>query len=676
MTRRAALCLVVLIAVTIVWAAPTVLKPIVTPTQVQVQVINVQQGFDQALLTKKVPISKQPEFKAQFNALPSGMQEVVLAALSPDFAQQRYFVPANRFILDPGRILILKPRIKSFFPQYGAPPGDWVIVTGNTLLSGDKILWDGTVLPTTFYGPGTEFFPNSLGFQVPAGTPLATTHQVRVKRSATVQSDAKDYRCCARRGYRGIYGWKFANFGDPTIPWNMYKDFFGASAVEYANGTHKPAAQTWYDTTYKRVGNGGNCYGMSNSSLRLKNGNMTTFWRNWFITHPQDFCWFYNWCTETKQTVQEDQGGQLSAEMAATINDYWNNQTHKEAWNRINSLVWTATNKPVVCFWRTGYWGHAVVGYNTSIAGSQRKIIWYDNNEPYAENETGGPDKSWAYVDWNNSSFHANSYATANKMVCLSYYECMRPPHLPTAAGGPGASTTGTVVAVVEGGSVQQIQDENGRQFFGANGAENTDPNTRIPNSMKYIPMLGAGQDYTGPAIFIFNGANNKNLVFTVAGGGAKTLNLFQPGGVQDIAFNGQGEIRFNGLLTPTRTMELPNPSALQPTRVRLIHAVASERVFEAQNLNLGNGGATFGVIETNGGTGEILTGAASSFDLRVETFANNQVGQALFRNVRTQANSRAQLSPDNWNNLGGARLNLNLRGLNNQQLQQLRLNQ
>jgi hypothetical protein len=676
MARRAALCLAVLVAVTVVWAQPRVLKPAVLRTnQLTLQPLSLQQNFEQLLVTRKVPADKQQVMLSEFKTLPNGMQDIVLAAMDDNYAARKYYLPAHKFVLRPDHVLVLVPTISNLYPKYGAPPGGWVIVTGTTLRSGDKILWDGTEIPTTFYGPGLEFFPNSLGFSVPAGTPLASDHSVVVKRTATVQSASKTYRCCSLRGYRGLYGWKFANFGDPTIPWNMYKDFFGQAAVEYANGTHRPAAQTWYDATYKGVGGGGNCYGMSNSSLRLKNGNMTTYHKNWFTANPQDYCWFYPWNTQTKESVQEDQGGQLSAEMAATINDYWNNQDHKEAWNRINSLKSEVSNKPVVCFWGPG-WGHAVVGYNTAIVGSQHNILWYDNNQPYAENETGGPDKSTAYVDWNNSSFHANSYATANKMICLSYNECMRPPHLPTAAGGPGASTTGTVVAVVEGGQVQQIEDENGRQFFGANGAENTNANTRIPNSMRFIPAQAAGTPYNGPGIFIFNNASNKNLTFTVGGGGQKALSFFQPGDVFRTEFAGQGQLKLNNILTPTRNLELPNPGALQPSRIRFIRAEAAERVFELQNLNLGDAAAVMGIAIEENNALEVLTAAAGRFDLRVETFAGNQLGQALFRNIATQMNSRAQLAPENWNNLGGSRLNLNLRGLNNQQIQQLRINQ
>lgn len=676
MTRRALFCLAVLGSLSAAWGQRTVTQPVAQP-HILLKPLTVQQGFDQVLVSKNISASKRPELKTQFHALPEGMQDVVLSIMNEQYAAQRYMAPVKKidpiFRLD--AILVQTPMISGFYPKHGTTPNGWVIVLGASLKSSDKVLWNGAERPTHFYGPGTEFFPNSLGFQIPTDTPLATTHQVRIQRTPTVQSPPKDYRCCAERGYRGHYGWQFANFGNPTIPWHLYRDFFGAAAVEYANGTRRPAAESWYNSAYKGVGGGGNCYGMSNSSLRLRNNNMTTFHRNWFTSNPQDFCWFYPLLGQTRETVQEDQGGQLSAEMAATINNYWNNQTHKQAWQRINDLKNHLSNKPVIGFWGPN-WGHATVGYDTEVSGNQYRIRMYDNNQPYQENETGTPHKSIAYVNWNDSTFHANSYATADKMVCLSYDECMRAPHLPTEAGGPGASTTGTVITVVEGGSVSQIEDENGRRFYAANGAENTNAATRIPNSMRFIPIQGGNSPYQGPAIFIFNAANNKNLTFTVAGAGPKTVSFFQPGGVLRAQFAGQGQLKFNRVLTPTHTLELLNPQTLQPSAVQGIHVAPTERVAEATNLNLGNAAATFGLSAANGGTLEVSTGAAATFDLRVETFAANQTMQAIFRGVSTQANSRATLTPADWNNLRNTTLNLNLRGLNNQLLQQRRLNQ
>lgn len=671
---RIGVFLMALALVTTAVAEPPVLRPL--PRGVLLRPIALTDAFRNVLAQRKVPAEKQANAMKQFQALDPGLQHTLLLAMDDKYAVAHGLpVRANQYwrFKDLARLLV--PRIDGFFPAHGNAPSEWVIVIGSRLQSGQTIVWDGTEQSTIFYGPDTDFFPNSLCVRVPAGTPLASDHSVKVRQSATLESNTATYRCVATRGYRGAYGWQFANFSAATIGWHLYRDFFGAAAVEYSGGTHRPAAQAWYDSAYKGVGGGGNCYGMSNSSLRLRVSNMTTYHQAWFPAHPQDFCWLYPWQTETKESVQEDQGGQLSAEMAATINDYWNNQDHKEAWDRINGLVAETINRPVICFWGPN-WGHAVVGYDTEISGAQHRIRMYDNNEPYAENETSSPHRSISYVDWNNSSFHANSYASANKMICLSYNECMRAPHLPTAAGGPGASTTGTVVAVVEGGQVQQVEDENGRRFYAANGAVNTDPNSRIPNAMRFIPTTMGEQPYVGPAIFIFNNSANKSLTFTVGGAGQKTLSLFQPGNVFRANFTGQGQVRLNNILAPTRSLEIPNPPGLQPSEITIIaQRPVAERVLDLQNLALGNAA----VVVTPVGTGDTLdvqTGADARFSLRTETFAGGRLSQGQFRGIMVQGGRRALLTPQDWNNLGATSLQLDLRTLNNQPIQQLRINQ
>jgi hypothetical protein len=661
-------------------AQPRVLQPTL---RLQVlQPLALRSAYQNVLNQHRVPTQKQTTMLTQFQALDPQLQHTLLQAMD-----ERYARANDAVVLRPNRIAdltklhirLLSPQITAFWPEHGAAPNTWVVVMGSRLANGQQVVWDDVAQATNFYGPDVDFFPNSLCFKIPAGTALGSNHTVKVKYGSRY-SNALTYRCVATRSYRGVDGWKFANFSAATIPWALYRNFFGAGAVEYAGGTHRPLAQEWYDDAYKGVGGGGNCYGMSNSSLRIKYSNMTTFHNAWFPAHPQDFCWLYPWQTETKESVQEDQGGQLSAEMAATINDYWNNQDHKEAWNRVNSLVVT-TNRPVVCFWGNTdadadyEWGHAVVGYDTEIAGNLRRMRLYDNNEPYAENEAGGPHKSIATVNWTTSAFSANSYASASRMICLSYNECMRAPHLPTDAGGPGASTTGTVVAVVTGGQVQQIEDEAGRRFYLPGGALNTNAATRIPNSMRFIPLTRGEQPYQGPAIFIFNGAANKTLTFTVGGGGMKRLSLFQPGNVFRTDFAGQGQLRFVRILTPTRALELPNPAALQPSQIRIVQAQANERLFELGNLNLGNVGA----VVTPSDLGDSLTvqaGAQAQFSLRAETFAGGQTTQARFMNISVQGGRRAILQPQNWNSLGTTSLQLNLRTLNNQPLQQIRINQ
>lgn len=489
-------------------------------------------------------------------------------------------------------------------------------------------------------------------------------------------SNTVTYRIIAPRGYRGYQGWKFANFGDSTIPWACYRDFFGASTVEYPNGTHRPAAQEWYDSTYKGVGGGGNCYGMSVSSLRLFNDAMNTVHASWFAnpSNHQDYCWDYPWLTQTKQTVQEDQGGQLSAELATLINNYYNNQSHREVWNRVQSLSLAGGNRPVVCFWRVGG-GHATVGYAVHNSSNNREIVLWDNNNPYEETEPDGPDPNLATVNWAANTYqYVYGSRVYTKAICLSYEECIQTPHLPSAAVRGMASET--AVAVVSANTeVGQITDENGKSFFNADGTPNEDPDTRIPNSMQFFPLTGGDPGPNDPQIFFFTHAKGKSLTFQLGGAGEKSFNMFMQGGMLALQALGSGAVRTQDLATAERALLIPNPAQLNPTKLIMIHStVQRDRAFEMNDfqnlgnqpllLRLGQEGSSLIVRAERGlRCGIILHGPSGQGAAQIQ-YSGLQIGN----------NTKAVVEPTNWGNLGTSQLGVQLRDLATNQLQQ-RLN-
>ncbi|MEN6644981.1 MAG: hypothetical protein ABFE08_21280 [Armatimonadia bacterium] len=635
------------------------------------------QELRRILQERNVDQKKRESITQQFSRLPLDLQDTLLVASSARLAQTAEasgLVQRDmRDLVRPVNRELLKFRIWTLWPAEGTSPDHWVVADGVLFDSSVTIKLNGADTPSYWLGYDDNFLPDGVAFKMPASSALGSTIQVTAHKGTTA-SDPVPYKVVAPRGYRGWYGWKFANFGDSTIPWQMYRDFFGASAVEYGNGTHKPSAQTWYDSAYKGVGGGGNCYGMSVSSLRHRQSGITTFWNSWF-TNPankQTYVWFYPWATETKQTVQEDQGGQLSAEMASYINTYYNSQTHKDVFNRVASLTGGSGPKPVLGMW-SGNGGHAIVPYGTKIVGNDYQMTTYDNNAPYAETETGGPDKSLAHVNWTNSSF---SYGGYIKAVCMSYAECLTPPHLPAAAAGTmGAVANGTTICVLAPGTeVTQITDENGRRFFAANGTPELAPANRISNSMRFIPLTGAPQTANDPLIFIFGNSQGKSLTFDLRGRGLKNLSVFQPGTVMTTDFQGAGQIRLANILTPTRELNLPNPAQLRPTQVRVIQSLAiGDRAFDLLNLqNLGPQGLRV-LPAVDGSALEVQSALPVQFDLQVAGPQGQGMQQVTFPGVVTQAATRAVLQPANWQNLRGAGLNLQIRALQGNQLQQQR---
>jgi hypothetical protein len=395
---------------------------------------------------------------------------------------------------------------------------------------------------------------------------------------------ASDAHC-----YRAAWGYKYNNFSYATIPWALYKDFFGAGAVENTDGTHKPSAQSWYDNTYKGVGAGGNCYGMSVSSLRLFRNALTTFHRNWFSSNGQPYAWLYPWQTQTRETAQEDQGGQLSAEMAATINDLYTNQSASTACSRISTLLASSTDRPVLAFWGSN-WAHAVVPYKMTSSGNSRTVYYWDNNRAYATSETCGddPDKGTADVSTGAISFKTGSYTATRKMICMSYSECVRTPHLPASA--QGSTTTGTQVAVLTGGaSLSQVESESGQRLLGPDGEMLPDPTKRLPNCLKFTPLTGSTPLKNYPGVFFFGPKAPEYLDLTCAGTGTgKSLLLYSPGQVLRLSYQGAGKVqRRAGGDYPLPGLWIRDAKLFRPSEVEFILTAGDEDIVTLRNLSV-----------------------------------------------------------------------------------------
>ncbi|NPV45906.1 MAG: hypothetical protein HPY69_03020 [Armatimonadetes bacterium] len=639
--------------------------------------------FRQVMDRAKVPENVRRTYESSFQQLPPDLQLDLLSHTSVSVAQalDRRVISESIVSARVRPDLVLRFAISSIWPDQG-PAGGWAYIFGVGFGADCKALLDGS-MTESYYVEYSEFFPRSVAFRIPSGTSRGVDHQVVVRNTATNKStSAYTYRVVAPRGYRGYWGWQFANFSWTSIPWELYRDYFGQGTVEYADGTHRPAAQSWFDSAYTKAGQGGNCYGMSVSSLRLRNAELHTYWHGWFDNpaNHQAYTWFYPWRVETRQTVQEDQGAWYTQEVLDVHTSLYNAQTHRQVFDRAASLVNQLTNRPVLVIWAPT-WGHAMVPYKTEVAGDDRRIFVWDNNNPYREDETGSTDPNVAHVAWGSNTF---SYGGANKAVCMSYEECTPAnPHLPGSEyGGPGAET---VVAVLSPGTrATQITDEKGRRFFNPDGSVNNDPNTRITNSMRVLPLVlppYSGNPPSGaeaprlpanyPDIYVFRQAAGKSLTFSLAGQQAKQLNLYSHGMVFELQAAGAGEVRLLDLLRPSYRAELPTPGTLQVSEVGFIRSRGvGDRVLRA--LNFRNLGAQSLVVGTtpDGGQLEVRGAAGLQFDLRLIGPAGRGQQGGLFRDLQLQQGTRAVIIPTNWASPAQSALNLQLRNLQSNQLE------
>ncbi len=270
------------------------------------------QEFTRLMQENNVAQQDRPQFSAQFQQLPDDLQMSILERTSPRVNSPVVSKLNTKYLgsaMASGAILaMLTPSGKAVVPDKGET-GAWSYATGTGLNTNCKATLDGGQMESVYLNI-PPFLPNSLFFRVPAGASRGVNHSLAVVNTSSSRTSAAiPYAVVAMRGYRGLYGWQFSNFGDPTVPWEMYRDYFGASAVQYSDGTHRPAAQTWYDHNYKGVGGGGNCFGMGLSSLRFRNHALISYWHTWFSTPPNAFPFVWNYPTPYSHPDQADGPG-------------------------------------------------------------------------------------------------------------------------------------------------------------------------------------------------------------------------------------------------------------------------------------------------------------------------------------------------------------------------------
>ena len=633
------------------------------------------QEFSRLLQDNNVAASDQTKFSSTFQKLPADLQTAILQSTSPRLLSPAYTRVSDKYLSAAASAALIAamatPSFTAVSPTEGEA-GTYSYATGTGLNVNCKATLDGTQLSSVYIN-FPPIFPNTLFFSIPTSVSRGVNHNLAVTNTATSRtSSAMAYKIIAQRSYRGYYGWAFSNFGDPTIPWTAYADYFGASAVQYSDGTHRPAAQTWYDHNYKGVGGGGNCFGMSVSSLRFKYGLAMGYWNHWLHTAPNalPFVWGYPTppSSQTKETVQEYQGSWLSQEVLTTHATTSQQDAHA-AFNRVNTLL-GGPNHPVLLMWGHGS-GHAVVPYATAVSGDDHQLICYDNNYPYTVTETNGPDTTISHVAWGANSFSDPTESWAQVGECMSYAEVTPPtPHLPGASfGGPGSS--GAVVSADPGTDLTQVTDEGGHTFFNADGSVNTNPATRIPNSAIVYPLNaslvpavrvgmadGSVRPGSRPTLIVFGEATGKSLTFEFGGSAAtKNLQFYVPGLTLALQTSGGGKLRAFDILKSTRGFELQNPAAVRPTVIDLIHTeAAGDRHYQLRNLTGLGAASLFLRPLLDGSKLDIQAPAGLRFDHNLGAPLGQGQGRAVFAGLSTKT-SRAQFGLDDWEAINSSSL-------------------
>lgn len=640
----------------------------VNPALSRVNVADLRLNMDKLLQTRGLAPENRNYLLKNLDPLPVEVQASALALLDPVSAERigrpdLTLSPVRRELViakvNPAVIdALTRPWIDGASPEGGGSRDAICALTGGNYNNTCVVLLDGNPAPNTYH-----WSSNIILFRVPAAAPMGHVYQVSVRRGDNNKVSGNwPVKVVAPRGYRGTWGLQFPNFSATTIGWNVYCFVFGKSNVEFPDGTHRPTAQAWYDSTFKGAGNGGNCFGMSQLSLRLRKyilGDANALNRvmnsAWIKTHSTWGSWTLPWDNNSKEAVQGLQALQLVDPMASYIATQRATQDNKTAWTMADNIANTG-GRPV----QNTLYGHAVVTFDTETAGDSHRFCFYNNNLPYTETETGGPDLDHGTTTWSNGNF---SYGSYTKTRVYDPNSLAGQPTLPAGVGGDnaadGAAGDGSVRFEVPRVAGLLINDEAGRG--GADGVG-------IPGLTELTPDLGLSQvPASFPRIFLLANAAGHDISFNIPNqaGLVRQVACYSRGGV--VLLNASGaQIRasFSQFQLPTPQLSVPDPQGTKPQQIRFLAPISQteERVLSCDNFSGLSKAGLGAALGADRGTLEILIGLNAppvQFRLQLQRFQPGGAQLLLPAVQRVNAGQLLRFSPSNWNALQGSQLRL-----------------
>ncbi|PZU45468.1 MAG: hypothetical protein DI566_10290 [Microbacterium sp.] len=216
--------------------------------------------------------------------------------------------------------------------------------------------------------------------------------------------------------------WRFSNKGRDHLPWSMYKQTFIDIDGDDVNYFTDPLDSSYYDSQYKDVADGGNCFGFSVSAV-------DAFQRRGGVPQPlsqqqSDRVDDANW-----RLINRGQGSQKAAsvtlyKIAAKLDaDYCD---PRRVWSRVKAS--TDAGRPIVLSMR-GYdngkdegVGHAVIAHRCEqLPDGTRRIYIADSNVPWAPSWKND-DQSMVVIGA-DGSFHVEPAGTYPEFAADAFEE-------------------------------------------------------------------------------------------------------------------------------------------------------------------------------------------------------------------------------------------------------------
>lgn len=387
------------------------------------------------------------------------------------------------------------PTISSFTPTSGWPPmPSWAVSTGTRVtIRGNnfdsRAVANNTVRFSGRFAPIVSVSSTEIIATVPPG---ATTGPISVQTPFGTATSASNFRIHPY-GYRGTHGFQFSNYSTDDLSWDIYRDLFGSSQVEYTvpliGPVPKPLAGLFYLVAFKNIAEGGNCHGFTLSSLQFQRGGAalgqypprtsTTVFGLDSSSGPS---------AKLGRLINMNQGAQLGLD--ALWHFLWNNRADNpnQLLNEVRSSL--GSNDPrMISITKDLSSGHMLIPYAIEDMTTTSLIRVYDPNKPFRSSETGDSNSAitinrtantWSYP------FSSGDTWSGPWFTSIPYSKYPARPKLITDEADMA------LLIVIFGDAVaRQLSDERGRTFYTARGELNTDPTTQLDNVMKIVPLAG-----------------------------------------------------------------------------------------------------------------------------------------------------------------------------------------
>jgi hypothetical protein len=492
--------------------------------------------------------------------------------------------------------------------------------------------------------------------------------------SATVRLPADDYA--------SKNGWRFVNFDDSTLSWEIYRDtFIGIPPTE--DVVSSAFDVLFYDQVYKTLAKKGNCYGMSLLNLMMqKNGG--------HLGYCAPVTMYSGDATSTKmgptdpllrRAINVMHGQQVNLPSVEFMLNIFAQHYNRDAayaydqfnyWQSRGDLTLVSITKSL----NPSDAGHTMIAYRASdLGGGNKKLfvldpnrtwgsvtdqMWYNTESNYIQITN----HAWSFV--HGSDTWSGDPGTGGNLVIT-----------PVSIAGPHARSPAslgdtiigkllnTLLLTGDSPRVEQVTDAHGRRLYKPGTFElDSDPATGMLNTLPwYISDQQPPQDGPGGTLLFHLGGSGGALQVTVsAGPGGYTLRSM--GGRTIAAVTARGgtgtdvlTIRDPG--TAATRVSLENRRGAAEYDVVFTHAEVPRRqtrVLTASRLRInGDGAVELGLW--NAGEGLQISSPRASLLYGLELRSISRQGQdALIRTeVRHDPGAVRVVRPRDWQNLKGA---------------------